>query len=105
MAISSGVPCLKTPPASTYVPSVFSRITTKSTSFGSTPLSGQSAHPKDGPGDIGIQVHLEAHAQKYFLGMDIRRHARIAERADQMASKSRASMAKPSGGMVTPSAR
>src|SRR6476469_7622845 len=43
VAISSAVPSLSTPPASTYGPSVFSRITTKSTCSGLTPLSGQSA--------------------------------------------------------------
>ena len=32
---------------------------------------------------VGVQVHLEAHAQQDFLGMNIRGHARIAERAQQ----------------------
>ncbi len=32
---------------------------------------------------VGVQVHLEAHAQQDFLGVDIRGHARIAKRAQQ----------------------
>ena len=32
---------------------------------------------------VGVQVHLEAHAQQDFLGMNVRRHAGIAERADE----------------------
>src|SRR5208283_4415345 len=32
---------------------------------------------------VGIEVHPEAHAQQDFLGVDVARHARIAERADE----------------------
>ena len=32
---------------------------------------------------VGVEVHLEAHAQQNFLGMDVGGDARIAERADE----------------------
>ena len=32
---------------------------------------------------VRVQIHLEAHAQQNFLGMDVGLHARIAERSDQ----------------------
>src|SRR5271165_5608311 len=33
--------------------------------------------------DIGVKVHLEAHAQQDFFGVDVGGHARIAQRADE----------------------
>ena len=32
---------------------------------------------------VGVEVHLEAHAQQNFFGVDVGGHARIAERADE----------------------
>ena len=33
--------------------------------------------------DIGVKIHLKAHAQQNFFGVDVRRHARIAEGSDE----------------------
>ena len=32
---------------------------------------------------VGVEVHLEAHAQQNFFGVDVGGHAGIAERADE----------------------
>ena len=48
-------------------------------SFQRTQRCVQQAHRAH----VGIQVHLEAHAQQNFFGVDIRGHARVAESTQQ----------------------
>ena len=53
-------------------------------SFGSTPFSGQSdGIQQPHRAHVGVQVHLEAHAQQDFFGMNIGGHARVAECSDE----------------------
>ena len=69
-------------------------------------FNGQSARVQQPyRANVGVEVHLEAHAEQDFLSMDVSGTRGSPKAPTRMASNSRSSIGKPSGGTVTPSAR
>ena len=68
----------------TYTPSVFSRNTTKLTSFGPRPFSGHSRSCSSLTGPVvDVEIELEPRAEQNVARVTVVGYARIAERADE----------------------